>query len=78
MPKSTARPSVAQQVANRDFARKTISALRKQGVEVVGSSLADVYGMSRSYRLVKDDTFFIRSFAEVREIAAGTLVLEVQ
>lgn len=64
--------NVAQEVAWRNLSAKQIRALRKMGIEVVDSSLGDVYDMTpRLIHLVKDDTLCVRSAPEVRAIADG-------
>lgn len=73
--------SVSQQVAWRNFSAKQIRALRKMGIEIVGSGLGDVYDMTlRSIHLAYNGTLCVRSAPEVRAIADGraTLVLDTQ
>lgn len=70
--------SVPKQIAHRDFDKKTILALLKKGVEVVGTQAVaafegDRYFSGRAYEIViGGNTSAIRTHAQLRIMASSS------
>ena len=67
--------SVGQQVAERSFSAKTIAALARLGITLIGTSIAPCGGLMRFgngeqvYCLNDNGTHRVRSFMQVLELA---------
>lgn len=60
----------------RDFSKKTLSALSKKGIAVVGAQAipafeGDQYFTGTGYKLVRDGCLYVRTFQQVLAIAQG-------
>lgn len=58
----------------RDFSRKTVNALARKGIKIIGTQAAPAYEgdtvfAGRNYRLDDNGTGKVRSRAEVEELA---------